>query len=227
MKKTKYWVQTRGMPWIKKNKIALIVIGIALAYIIYVFASRYVKTTRYKTPDYNDPEVNTENADGSVTGAYVKKDLLSWKKSDKRAIVVCEAAQLVYHYNDEFVHNGYAVALVDSNSTIKSADASQDGINLWGINYGNVLKYNAITDEGGSYSAIMGFLKKDDVFEGYAPGSDRESRIEVKMKTNPYSEKDGIKIPDDERFEKKDITDINDKVIGTVYYPTKIIVPKN
>ena len=45
-----------------------------------------------------------------------------------------------------------------------------------------------------------------------------------RAKTNPYSEKTGIKISDEEYFLEYTITDENEEVIGCAYVPEKITV---
>ena len=221
LKRFRFWTKTRLVPWIKKNRIPLIISLIAIAVIVFFVVRWHMQAEEEKK---RERQVRTEAVEGGITGAEVKKELLAWKSGDKKAIIVCEAAQMVYHYADTFQEDPYSVLMVDDKDIVNVA-TNEGGMMLWGINYGSVLKESVLQTDGDDAFASGGFMKKDKSVVTVERNGKKKKDVS-RAKENPYTVKDGIAIPDDEIFVKKDIINVKYRKIGVMYYPEKIILPK-
>lgn len=189
---------------------------IAICVIVFILVRNRKKTVK-------DPPVKTEKVEDGITGAEVKRALLAWKPEDRYAIVVAEGAQLVYH-SDRFGKDRYGVSFADNHSIV-NLSTNKGKIMLWGINYGNVLKEEALVTDGEDYYSYTGLLKKDLKEKTYDGFKGKVVKKTERKSTNRYTLSGGITIPDDEIFEKKKIVDSSYREIGCVYYPAKLTVP--
>lgn len=222
--KIRYLWNIRGKPWVKKNRIPIMISLAALAVILIFVIRGASKADRIR----GDRQVKTEKTADGITGADVKKQLLAWKPGDNYAIVVAEGAQLAYHKKDTFYKNRYSLLFVDEENEILNSVETNTGqhLTLWGINYGNVIYENAIYMEGDTGYSQYGLLKKDYKDNKLNEDTGKTKKVVVKKKTNPYTLEKGIKIPDDEYFEKVTIADQSGREIGCLYRPSKIILPQ-
>lgn len=205
IERIRFWFKTRFKPFIKKNKVAVIISLIAIAALIF-FAVRWHMIK--KEQEDLQKNVHTESVKNGITGAEVKKELLAYKKGGKKAIIVCDAAQMVYHYEDTFHKGKYSTLILDDKDNIASVETNEGALPLWGVNYCSVLSQKVLR------------LDEDTV---YAPSGFKKNK--KKIVENIYTLKKGISIPDDEIFLKKNIVNVSYKKIGVIYYPEKIYIP--
>lgn len=222
LQRLKYWWQLRGAPFVKKNKIPLIISAVAIGFIIF-----FLVKLNQQAKEARDPTVRTEKSESGLTGKDVKKTLLSWKSGDRYAYIVVEASQIAYHYDENFKHNVYSTLFMNGQQTA-SIDTNLGSTMMWGINYGSVLGRDVVQADGKNYYTQFGILKKDKTYEGDKLDSKgRPQKIVYRKKENPYTLKTGIPIPDDEQYNKTKLLNDKGEEIGTVFYPTTLILPRN
>ena len=219
LQRIKFWFRQKAVPWIRKNKIPLIVIFLSIFFIVFFIW----KNGRSPTENTQGKQIVYEKPEGGISGKDVKKKLLEWKEDDNYAIVVASADNIVNH-SDLFSSNKYSVLFMDDDQT-QSLKVNNSGTMLWGINYGNVLKDDVIIKTGdSSFYTVHGLMKKTKKQKYRDVETGKVKKKVDRAKTNLYSEKTGIKISDEEYFLEYTITDGNEKVIGCAYVPEKITV---
>lgn len=219
LQRIKFWFRQKAVPWIRKNKIPLIVIFLSIIFIVFFIW----RNGRSPTENTEGKQIIYEKPEGGISGKDVKKKLLEWKKNDNYAIVVASTDSIVNH-SDLFSSNQYSVLFMDDNQT-QSLKVGNSDTMLWGINYGNVLKDDVVIRTGDrSFYTVHGLMKKTKKQKYRDLETGKVKKKIDRAKTNPYYEKTGIIISDEEYFLEYTITDENEEVIGCAYVPEKITV---
>lgn len=156
-----------------------------------------------------------------ITGVDVKKELDSWKKGEKHAILVATSELLkLGKYGEEVFQK---VALNQETYCMNMTGKSGKSYTLLYLNYGDVLQDTCVIQNERGYYSLYGFRKEDST-KIVVTNKEKHEWKEVKIpsKTNPWHEGEGIEIPDGEVFKKEVIVDGMDQVIGTMYTTTLI-----
>lgn len=80
----KLWVKIKFLPWAKKNRIILTVIVLCLVFITFTLIRKG------RSPTDDTIAVSTEAVNDGISGADVKKELLTWNKKNPYSFVVSE-----------------------------------------------------------------------------------------------------------------------------------------
>ncbi|SDW51112.1 hypothetical protein SAMN05216391_109107 [Lachnospiraceae bacterium KHCPX20] len=200
-----HWFKTIGFPWIKKNKIAIIVIALSLFAIIFLILRMQsqenqspVDTIKYKT------------AKNGISGEQLKKILLTYDKKKKKAAVVIEQREMILR-NQEFM--SYAMKSREPNKDNEIFQATFGDYAVYGINYGRVIDSNTLQHTGEAYYTPAHFVRKAKLYERY---DGNKLHYSNKERYHLYKE-DPMGIPDDEYFLKQKIVNASEQTIGYVY----------
>lgn len=156
-----------------------------------------------------------------ITGKEIKQSLEGWSEEDKVAILVATSKLLSERNYDEISYLKYAL---DSTSKSKEkAGTSGTRYMLCYVNYGNVLYDTCIIEDGTSeYYTLYGLLKDDVMSNQYDETLDCMVETITQSKVHPWMSESSIDIPEDEIFEKEEVTDQGGKLIGIVYTTLEI-----
>lgn len=218
-KEFEYWIKIKLIPWIKKNKIPLVVILLSIGFMcIFLWGSD--KPAEKKN---DKKKIYSESTEEGVSGKDVKKLLSNWKESDHYAIIVAEA-NIMLNQTELFETEQYSTLFMNNQKT-DSVQINNKPVMLWGINYGSILKDDVvIKNSDSSYYTVHGLMKKNKKTKFRDLESEKIFTKTVRAKTNKYTKKSGILIPDEEKFKKVIITNRNGDEIGCAFIPDKAIV---
>ena len=202
------WGKIKFIPWIKKNKIPLIVIALCLIFIAFTLIRKG------RSPTDNATVISTEMIKGGISGADVKKELLAWNKKKPYSFIVSE----VKAFNKGFYQNNdYKIVYMtkDGENTYLKG---KNGEPLWGVNYGTVLSDSTVSRSfEPDFCAINGYQKKTEKETVILGDSKKKKTVTIREKDNPYTVKDGIDIPDNEYFKKYLLNGTDGNEIGCIY----------
>lgn len=204
----KLWVKIKFLPWAKKNRIILTVIVLCLVFITFTLIRKG------RSPTDDTIAVSTEAVNDGISGADVKKELLTWNKKNPYSFVVSE----VKAFSKGFYKNDDYKVIYTTKGGEYTYLKGYNGEPLWGINYGTVLADSAISrDFNPDFCAINGYQKKTQKETVIIGDTEKKKTLVTRKKNNPYTAKAGIEIPDNEYFKKYLLNDIDGNEIGCIY----------
>ena len=207
------WARVKFLPWVKKNKIPLIVIAICLIFITVTMIRRGRPPTKPK------PDLPIETTEKGITGEDVKKELLAWNKENPYAFIITEKSDFAKGYDKE--KDPYKI-IYTSKGSKNTYLFGKNEEPLWGVNYGSVLADEVISREFGvDFCAINGLQRKTEKEKVIIGDTDKKKTIIIRKKNNPYTVESGIDIPDEEIFLRYVLNDLNGNEIGCVYITTE------
>lgn len=172
----KLWVKIKFLPWAKKNRIILTVIVLCLVFITFTLIRKG------RSPTDDTIAVSTEAVNDGISGADVKKELLTWNKKNPYSFVVSE----VKAFSKGFYKNDDYKVIYTTKGGEYTYLKGYNGEPLWGINYGTVLADSAISrDFNPDFCAINGYQKKTQKETVIIGDTEKKKTLVTRKKNNP------------------------------------------